>query len=110
MNIDNKEEHQSLQTSQQKTVVITGCSSGIGLACCKAALAAGHQVIATARSQTDLAMLTSLGAKAVALELSDEMSINKACEAIRQYSGGTIRSYDWKPSEYSSNFVRRLHH
>ena len=79
-----------MQTTQQKTVVITGCSSGIGLACCKAALAAGHHVIATARSQTDLAMLTTLGAKAVALELSDEISISKACEAIRQYSGGAI--------------------
>ena len=31
------------------TVVITGASTGIGLACVKASLAKGHKVIATAR-------------------------------------------------------------
>lgn len=65
-----------------KTIVITGASSGIGLASVKHCLNAGHRVIATARKPEDLEMLKSLGAEAIALELSDQDSVNRAAEAI----------------------------
>ena len=65
-----------------KTVVITGASSGIGLACVKASLNKGHKVIATARNENDLAMLRDLGAHAIALELKDEDGVKYAAEEI----------------------------
>lgn len=71
-----------------KTMVITGASTGIGLACTKAALRAGHTVIATARKPEDLEMLSTLGAHTVTLELNDADSVAQAAKAIRQY--GTI--------------------
>lgn len=66
-----------------QTIVITGASSGIGLACVEAALQAGHKVIATARKTEDLQMLQKLGAEAVALELSNESSVIAAANTIK---------------------------
>ncbi|KFA69281.1 hypothetical protein S40285_09537 [Stachybotrys chlorohalonatus IBT 40285] len=52
--------------AQPKVYLITGCSSGVGYHLCKAALAAGHKVIATARnlnkSPAVVSELESLGA------------------------------------------------
>ncbi|NRB42771.1 MAG: SDR family NAD(P)-dependent oxidoreductase [Pseudomonadales bacterium] len=73
-----------------KTLVITGGSSGIGLACVKAALQAGHCVIATARKVEDLENLKMLGAIAVKLELNDEESVMQAANHILRHSGGKI--------------------
>ncbi len=79
-----------MQSTSKKTIVITGCSSGIGLSCCQSALAAGHKVIATARREQDLKRLSELGAEPVALELSDEQSVKQAAEKILSLSGGHI--------------------
>ncbi len=73
-----------------KTVVITGASSGIGLACVEASLKAGHRVIATARKVADLQRLTDLGAEAIHLELLDEQSVNKAADTILASTNGKI--------------------
>jgi NAD(P)-dependent dehydrogenase (short-subunit alcohol dehydrogenase family) len=73
-----------------KTIVITGASSGIGLASVEACLAAGHRVIATARKPADLERLEQLGAAAVALELSDEHSVAAAASHISQLAEGQI--------------------
>ncbi|OUS24755.1 hypothetical protein A9Q99_23460 [Gammaproteobacteria bacterium 45_16_T64] len=64
------------------TVVITGASTGIGLACAKASLAKGHNVIATARKPEDLTALKALGAKTVALELNEQSSVLEAAKQI----------------------------
>lgn len=72
------------------TIVVTGASTGIGLASVKAALAAGHRVIATARTEQDLAKLHQLGAEAFELELADEGSVAAAAEAIRANTQGKI--------------------
>ncbi len=73
-----------------KTVVITGASTGIGLASVKACLQKGYKVIATARKQDDLKMLQALGALAVELELSDKPSVEAAAEQILQLSSNRI--------------------
>ena len=44
----------------QRSVLITGCSSGIGLASAMATKARGWRVFATARKPVDLARLTAL--------------------------------------------------
>lgn len=73
-----------------KQVVITGASSGIGLATVEASLKTGYKVIATARKTEDLARLQQLGAEAVMLELSDEQSVNAAANTILRLTGGRI--------------------
>lgn len=75
-----------------KTVVITGASSGIGLACVEASLKQGHQVIATARKESDLNKLEQLGAHPVALELLDPHSVKTAGETILQLADHNIHT------------------
>lgn len=73
-----------------KTVVITGASTGIGLACVQASLAAGHRVIATARKDQDLESLREMGAQSVHLELTEQTSVARAAEAILKLTDGHI--------------------
>ncbi|MCG8667886.1 MAG: SDR family NAD(P)-dependent oxidoreductase, partial [Pseudomonadales bacterium] len=73
-----------------KTVVITGASSGIGLACVEASLSKGYRVIATARQLTDLDHLQSLGAIPVKLDLLDQSSTENAATKILELTGGSI--------------------
>lgn len=65
-----------------KTVVITGASSGIGLATTEACIKAGHRVFATARKAEDLEKLNALGASAVFMELTDKASVEAAADEI----------------------------
>ena len=65
----------------QKSILITGCSSGIGLDAVRGLKARGWRVIATARKAQDLERLKGEeGVEALALELSDGQSI-AACAA-----------------------------
>lgn len=73
-----------------KTVVITGASTGIGLATVKACLKEGYRVIATARGETDLAHLRSLGATAITLELTQQENVEAAAKAIIEAANGKI--------------------
>lgn len=64
-----------------RTLLITGCSSGIGLASAKLMKARGWRVIATARKASDLAMLErEVGVEALELDLANQLSI-EACVA-----------------------------
>lgn len=73
-----------------KTVVITGASSGIGLACVKASLEQGYNVIATARNEQDLDKLQQLGATALHLELLDQRSVNQAAATLLKITDNKI--------------------
>lgn len=74
-----------------RTILITGCSSGIGLASARTMKARGWTVIATARRDDDLAMLRAdLRVDAVHLELSDSRSIAACAERALSISGGRI--------------------
>lgn len=73
-----------------KTIVITGASTGIGLATVKEAIAAGYQVIATARTEQDLQKLATLKAEPVKLELTSQQSIATAAALIKEKTQGTI--------------------
>jgi NAD(P)-dependent dehydrogenase (short-subunit alcohol dehydrogenase family) len=65
----------------QKSVLITGCSSGIGLASALAMQSRGWRVFATARKQEDLTRLAGLGLEPLPLELRDPASV-AACAAV----------------------------
>ncbi len=67
--------------SEPRSILITGCSSGIGLASARLLKARGWRVLATARRERDLAHLRDdVGVDALALELTDPASI-AACAA-----------------------------
>ena len=53
------------------TVLIIGASRGIGLEFVRQCLAAGHTVVATARSEAGLALLQAEGATAIKLDVAD---------------------------------------
>jgi NAD(P)-dependent dehydrogenase (short-subunit alcohol dehydrogenase family) len=74
-----------------RTILITGCSSGIGLASARMMSARGWHVIATARKETDLAMLRAdLKVDAVHLELADPKSVAACADRALSLSGGRI--------------------
>lgn len=66
----------------QLTVLITGCSSGIGRALADAFNCAGYQVWATARKESDLAELRSAGFNVVQLDVNDEAGVRHMAEQL----------------------------
>ena len=65
-----------------KTVIVTGCSTGIGLATAHLLRERGWRVIATARKASDLERLRDDGFETAALDLADEASVNAAAEDL----------------------------
>ena len=68
-------------------VLVTGCSSGIGLASAQALLDAGHIVYATARRPETLAELAARGAHVLALDVTSEESMSVAVKAVEAEHG-----------------------
>ena len=62
--------------------LITGCSSGIGLALARALRVAGHEVWATARKEQDVAELQAEGFIAHKLDVNDELDVLDLFEAL----------------------------
>jgi NAD(P)-dependent dehydrogenase (short-subunit alcohol dehydrogenase family) len=60
------------------TVLITGCSTGIGRATAELLAAGGHTVYATARKLEAIADLEAKGCKTLALDVTDEESMKTA--------------------------------
>jgi NAD(P)-dependent dehydrogenase (short-subunit alcohol dehydrogenase family) len=75
---------------KSKTVLITGCSSGIGLATAKLLRGGGWQVVPTARKEKDLERLRAGGFSPVALDLLDSGSVERAASATLELLGGEI--------------------
>ena len=61
--------------SKMKSVLITGCSTGIGLCLALGLQKKGYRVFPTARTDEDLRMLKDLGFEAFLLDLSSSDSI-----------------------------------
>lgn len=74
-------------SENQGTVLITGCSSGIGHATALRLVAKGHRVYATARRLEQIADLAEAGCKSLALDVDDEGSMSAAVSAIEAESG-----------------------
>ncbi len=71
-----------------KTVLITGCSSGIGRALADAFKAAGFRVWATARKASDLAALNAAGFDAVELDVNDSAAVAQLAARLSDEVGG----------------------
>jgi NAD(P)-dependent dehydrogenase (short-subunit alcohol dehydrogenase family) len=76
--------------SSPKTILITGCSSGIGYTTAIELKKRGHTVIATARKPQDVARLTQEGFAAIHLDLADSASIQQAVKQAIELTGGKI--------------------
>ena len=73
--------------TQPTTVLITGCSSGIGRATAERLAAEGWTVYATARKPETLAELEGRGCRTLALDVTDEASMQAAVSAIEGEHG-----------------------
>ncbi|TPW31063.1 SDR family oxidoreductase [Martelella alba] len=71
-------------------IIITGCSSGIGAFCARAAARDGWRVFATARTPGDLAALEADGLEALYLDYCDEASIEALVDEVTSRTGGRI--------------------
>ncbi|MBD2769005.1 SDR family oxidoreductase [Hymenobacter sp. BT664] len=74
--------------SLPKTVLITGASSGIGLAAARMFLAAGVTTYASARRVESLDELARLGARVLALDVTDDESMRRAIQLIEVETEG----------------------
>src|SRR5829696_1786744 len=70
-----------------KAVLITGCSSGIGKATAKHLAASGWTVYATARRREALADLEAAGCRTLALDVTDEASMQAAVDTVTAAEG-----------------------
>ena len=66
----------------QKTILITGCSSGIGLVAAHDLLARGYRVIAACRKAEDAARMETLGFTGLQLDLDDPQSVDRAADTV----------------------------
>ncbi|RTR02881.1 SDR family oxidoreductase [Halomonas nitroreducens] len=73
-----------------RSILITGCSSGIGHAAAHALAARGWRVFATARREADVARLGEEGLEALPLDLADSDSIEATVEAVRERTAGRL--------------------
>lgn len=74
----------------QKTILITGCSTGIGRYCAVALHQRGYRVFATARDEKFLQELEELGMEALYLELRDSTSIQACVEEVMKRCEGKL--------------------
>jgi NAD(P)-dependent dehydrogenase (short-subunit alcohol dehydrogenase family) len=73
-----------------KSVLITGCSSGIGHDAAHGLKARGWRVFATCRKAADCARLTEEGLESFQLDYAEEGSIAAAVDTALELTGGTL--------------------
>jgi NAD(P)-dependent dehydrogenase (short-subunit alcohol dehydrogenase family) len=74
----------------QPSILITGCSSGIGLAVAKGLAARNWRVFASARRQDDVDTLNAMGLEGLLLDLDDSGSIRAAAAEALSRTGGRL--------------------
>ena len=77
-------------TTAQKSVLITGCSSGIGLDAARGMRAAGWRVFAACRKAEDCDRLRAEGFDAPLLDYAKEETIHAALDEVLTATGGTL--------------------
>jgi len=77
-------------TSNNKSILITGCSTGIGYCVAKGLQARGYRVFATARRTESVEALNNEGLESLQLDLDDSESIRAAVTEILERTGGEL--------------------
>ena len=75
---------------EQKAVLITGCSTGIGRCLALGLQARGYRVFASVRQEKDVASLRAAGLECLTLDLRSPDSIHNAVEEVLARTGGTL--------------------
>lgn len=75
----------------ERSVLITGCSSGIGLCAAQTLQARGWRVFATARQPEDITRLKNeIGVESLYLDYAEPHSISAAAEHVLSATDGTL--------------------
>lgn len=77
-------------SNPQKSVLITGCSSGIGYCVANGLKQRGYRVIATARRTESVEQLKAEGFESLQLDLSSSDSIQQAFKQVMQSTDGKL--------------------
>lgn len=75
------------KVAPSRSVLVTGCSSGIGKATALHLVERGHRVWATARKKESLADLAAKGCRTLSLDVTDERSMTEAVRTIEAEDG-----------------------
>jgi NAD(P)-dependent dehydrogenase (short-subunit alcohol dehydrogenase family) len=73
-----------------RTILITGCSSGIGRCVARGLAARGYRVFASARRREDVERLRAEGLASLQLDLADSASIAAAVDELLAHTGGQL--------------------
>ena len=76
--------------TKMQTILITGCSTGIGLRAAVMLKEQGYRVIASARKEADVARLIKEGFETVQLDLADSDSIIRAVQQLIEMTDGRL--------------------
>ena len=74
----------------QRNILVTGCSSGIGLCVAEGLMARGYRVFATARRDEDVQKLQARGLESLPLDLANSASIRQAVAEVLERGGGKL--------------------
>src|SRR4051794_28381333 len=74
-------------STTSRAVLITGCSTGIGRATAERLAGNGQTVYATARRPESIADLERAGCRTLALDVTDEASMQAAVAAVEEAEG-----------------------
>lgn len=76
--------------TERRSIIVTGCSSGIGAHCARALKADGWRVFATVRKQEDLAALEVDGIEVLLMDYTKTETITALVETVASRTGGRI--------------------
>jgi NAD(P)-dependent dehydrogenase (short-subunit alcohol dehydrogenase family) len=79
-----------MTANADKSVLVTGCSSGIGRCIALGLANRGYRVFATVRQQKDVEALTRDGLESLQLDLSAPASVDQAVSEVLRRTGGEL--------------------
>jgi len=79
-----------MNIKKEKSILITGCSTGIGLCVALGLKQRGYRVFATVRNHQDISKLEAIGLESLQLDLDDSHSIKNAVSEVLKRSNGTL--------------------
>jgi len=79
-----------IDDTAKRSVLVTGCSSGIGECVAKALHARGYRVFASVRNPHDRAPFQQAGFECLVLDYADSASIKSAVEQVLEKTGGRL--------------------